>query len=89
MYRNEKYYQLHSQTNIKMNEDIFKGKWKQIKGEIRSKWGKISHNEIEQFNGELKKLEGTIQEKYGHTLEEAKKQIEEFLAKFDNDDKPS
>lgn len=69
-----------------MNEHILKGKWKQIKGEVQSQWGKLTDDDVEQLNGELTKLQGTIQEKYGHTVEDTKNQIDNFLAKFKSDD---
>lgn len=65
-----------------MNEDVLKGKWKQLKGEVQKEWGKLSHNDVDQVEGELTKLEGMIQEKYGHTVEETKKQIDTFLSRF-------
>jgi hypothetical protein len=27
-----------------MNEDILKGKWKEIKGGVKKKWGKLTEN---------------------------------------------
>lgn len=66
-----------------MHEDILKGKWKQLKGEARKEWGKLSHNDLDVVNGELKILEGKIQEKYGKTVD-AKKMIDTFLTKYAN-----
>lgn len=71
-----------------MNEDILKGKWKQFQGEVQQEWGKLTDNDVDQVKGELKLLVGKIQEKYGTNVEEAKKQIDDFLKKakdFDED----
>lgn len=65
-----------------MNEDILKGKWKQLEGEVQKNWGKLTKNDLEQVSGQSKILEGKIQEKYGHTAEEAKKQVDDFLKKL-------
>ena len=71
-----------------MNEDILKVKWKQFQGEVQQEWGKLTDNDVDQVKGELKLLVGKIQEKYGTNVEEAKKQIDDFLKKakdFDED----
>jgi uncharacterized protein YjbJ (UPF0337 family) len=65
-----------------MNEDILKGKWKQLQGEVQMNWGKLTHDDIEQIKGSVQLLEGKIQEKYGKSQDEAKKQIGDFLKKF-------
>jgi len=64
-----------------MNEDILKGKWKQMKGEVQKEWGKLTHNDLDKVEGEVTRLEGLVQEKYGHTKEEAKDKVAEFLKK--------
>lgn len=66
-----------------MNDDVLKGKWKQLKGEIQKEWGKLTDNDLDQVDGELLRLEGVIQEKYGHTAEDTKKQVKQFLDKLD------
>ena len=65
-----------------MNEYILKGQWKQLKGEIRKQWGKLTDDEVDQINGEFEKLVGRIQERYGRSREEAHAEIEEYLARY-------
>lgn len=62
-----------------MNNDIFEGKWKQLKGNAQEKWGKLTNDEINEIEGKRDRLEGKLQEKYGHTKEEAKKEVDNFL----------
>ena len=59
-----------------MNEDIIKGKWSQLEGELQKEWGKFTNDDMKQLKGEAKLLKGKLQEKYGHSSEEVKKQIE-------------
>jgi len=59
-----------------MNEDIFKGNWKQLKGSIQAKWGELTDDELEEIDGDREKLEGKIQEKYGKSKEEAREEVE-------------
>ena len=65
-----------------MNENILKGKWKQVKGDVQKEWGKLTKNDLDQVNGEIKILEGKIQEKYGKSTEEVKKQVNKFIKKL-------
>jgi uncharacterized protein YjbJ (UPF0337 family) len=61
-----------------MNAEQIKGQWKQIKGEIRKQWGKLTDDELEMIAGERDKLVGKLQERYGYTKEEAERQVDNF-----------
>ena len=56
--------------------DQIQGKWKQFKGEVRSRWGKLTDDELEEIAGRRDKLAGKIQERYGVAKEEADRQID-------------
>lgn len=60
-----------------MNEDILKGKWKQLKGSLRKTWGKLTDDDVDQINGNYEVLVGKLQERYGHTRELAEKECKE------------
>ena len=49
-----------------MNEDILKGKWLEIKGRGKEKWGKLTDNDLGETEGKSEKLLGRLQKKYGH-----------------------
>ncbi|MDB5492103.1 MAG: hypothetical protein JWO78_1952 [Micavibrio sp.] len=61
-----------------MNKDIFSGKWKQFKGDLQSKWGKLTDDDLETINGDIEKLAGKLQESYGLTRD----QVESHLAEM-------
>lgn len=61
-----------------MNTEQFEGKWKQIKGEFKQKYGKITNDEFTEAEGSFDKLAGKVQEKYGKTKEELKDEIEKW-----------
>lgn len=63
-----------------MNWDQIQGQWKQLKGNIQSKWGDLTDDEVDQIEGDREALEGKIQEKYGKTKEQAKKEVDDFLS---------
>lgn len=66
-----------------MNRDIFSGKWKQIRGEIRSKWGKLTDDELDMINGQQDKLVGKLQEHYGWKREQAEMEVDRFMRDYD------
>ena len=59
--------------------DKIAGKWKQLKGALRSRWGKLTDDELEHIAGERDKLVGKIQERYGIAKEEAERQLNEWV----------
>lgn len=62
-----------------MNEDLLKGKWNQFKGKIKSKWGKLTDDDLKEAEGDREKIIGKIQEKYGKDKEEAKKEFDDWI----------
>ena len=61
-----------------MNEDKIKGQWKQLAGKLKTKWGKLTDDDLKTSDGNAEYLEGKLQERYGIARDEAKKQIREF-----------
>ncbi len=48
-----------------MNTDILEGEWKQMRGQVREGWGKLTDDDLDTIAGKRDKLVGTLQEKYG------------------------
>jgi len=67
----------------KMNKNILEGKWKQLRGEIRDRWGELTNDDLDQIAGKREKLSGLLQERYGYTQMEAERQIDEFLERWE------
>ncbi len=61
-----------------MNQDRVSGNWKQLKGKIKEKWGKLTDDDLSILEGKRDQVVGKIQEKYGITKDEAEKQYREF-----------
>lgn len=59
-----------------MNNDIVKGKWKQVSGTLKANWGKLTDDDLLEIDGNLEKFQGKMQEKYGMAKDEAKKEFE-------------
>ena len=52
-----------------MNSDQVKGKLKQLRGEIKRKWGQITDDDVTETEGNMEKLVGRIQERSGDQRE--------------------
>jgi uncharacterized protein YjbJ (UPF0337 family) len=63
-----------------MNKDILQGKWNQIKGNLRNRWGKLTDNDLERIHGDMEKFIGVIQERYGYKREQAEREVNQFLS---------
>jgi uncharacterized protein YjbJ (UPF0337 family) len=61
-----------------MNWDQIEGKWKQLTGSARERWGKITNDDWETIAGKKDQLIGLIQERYGIARSEAEKQADEW-----------
>jgi len=62
-----------------MNDDIFKGKWKQLRGQIQQKWGDLTNDDLDRMQGTQTEFEGLLQERYGYTKERAKQEVDNLL----------
>jgi len=56
-----------------MNSDQLKGKFKQLSGEIKRKWGKVTDDDVTAAEGSMEKLVGKIQERSGDQREAIEK----------------
>jgi len=61
-----------------MNWDQIEGKWTQVKGSARQRWGKLTDDDWQTIAGKKEQLVGRIQERYGIALAEAEKQADEW-----------
>lgn len=61
-----------------MNKDTFQGKWQEIKGSIKEKWGKLTNDDITMINGRREELLGSLQKRYGYAKEKAEQELASF-----------
>jgi uncharacterized protein YjbJ (UPF0337 family) len=64
-----------------MNRDIAEGKWKQLKGNVRNQWAKLTDDDVALIAGQRERLAGVIQERYGKHKEEVEREIDDWLSK--------
>ncbi|MEK3732211.1 MULTISPECIES: CsbD family protein [Paenibacillus] len=65
-----------------MDNNVFKGKWKQMKGEAKKQWGKLTDDDLDVIDGEREKLVGKIQERYGRSKDAAEREYMEWTDRY-------
>jgi uncharacterized protein YjbJ (UPF0337 family) len=68
-----------------MNKDILEGKWKQIRGEAKAWWGKLTDNDLDRAAGKFDVLVGLLQEKYGYTRQQAADEVDRRVTNYEAD----
>jgi uncharacterized protein YjbJ (UPF0337 family) len=69
-----------------MNQDQFKGGWKQFTGELKKKWGQITDDDLLQAEGNYEKFKGIVQKRYGDQKEEIHKWTDDWYSKRERDE---
>ena len=64
-----------------MDANILKGKWLQLKGSVREKWGQLTDDDVDKVGGSVERLVGLIQERYGYAKQQAEAEVDSFLAR--------
>jgi uncharacterized protein YjbJ (UPF0337 family) len=54
------------------------GNWKQVKGKVKEKWGKLTDDDLEVIEGKKDQLLGRLQERYGYSKEQAEKELDSW-----------
>jgi uncharacterized protein YjbJ (UPF0337 family) len=63
-----------------MNWDQVQGNWKQMTGQIKEKWGKLTDDDLTTIAGKRDQLAGVLQERYGYAKELAEKELNAFTS---------
>lgn len=62
-----------------MNQDIFEGKWKEMRGQLKEWWGELTDDDLEKAGGKADQIVGLLQQKYGYTREAAEEEFNRRL----------
>lgn len=65
-----------------MNWDQIEGRWHQIMGRVKSKWGKLTDDDIKNVAGKKDVLIGKIQERYGVLKDDAEEQVDAWIERY-------
>jgi uncharacterized protein YjbJ (UPF0337 family) len=72
-----------SRKEVNMNADILKGQWKEIKGDIKTKWGKLTDDDLAEIEGKEEKLLGILQKRLGYAKDKAEQEYKEFMKRYE------
>jgi uncharacterized protein YjbJ (UPF0337 family) len=62
-----------------MNSDHIEGNWKEMKGKVQQKWGKLTDDDLDKIDGRREELIGKVQQAYGKNREEAEREVDSYL----------
>ena len=71
-----------------MNWNRIEGDWKQFKGDIKVRWGKLTDDQLDVIAGKRDILAGKVQELYGLSKDEAEKQLSEWQERQKEGNRP-
>jgi uncharacterized protein YjbJ (UPF0337 family) len=62
-----------------MNWDTISGKWRELSGQLRSKWGKLTDDDLATIGGKKDVLIGRLQQHYGYQRDRAEREVDDYL----------
>jgi uncharacterized protein YjbJ (UPF0337 family) len=62
-----------------MDWDRVTGNWKQVKGKVKEKWGRLTDDDLNVINGQREQLEGKLQERYGYAKDKARQDVDAWF----------
>ena len=62
-----------------MNSDRIEGNWKEMKGKVQQKWGKLTDDDLDKIDGRREELIGKVQQAYGKNRDEAEREVDSYL----------
>jgi uncharacterized protein YjbJ (UPF0337 family) len=72
-----------------VNQETLKGKWNEIKGEMKKIWGNLTDNDLEKSKGDFTSLVGLVQQQYGLVKEDAERKLTEIVDRTSRQSKSS
>ena len=67
-----------------MNTDVMQGQWKQLRGQVKEWWGKLTDDDLDVIAGKSDKLVGTLQERYGWAKRDAEDEVARRLREYES-----
>jgi uncharacterized protein YjbJ (UPF0337 family) len=64
-----------------MNWEQIEGQWRQMRGQLKSQWGKLTDDDLDNVAGKKDQLIGRLQQHYGIVKEDAERQVDKWIAK--------
>jgi uncharacterized protein YjbJ (UPF0337 family) len=64
---------------------LFQRNWKELRGGIQEKWGRLTDDDLDVISGRRDQLVGKIQERYGVNKDQVKKEVDDWFTSVLND----
>jgi uncharacterized protein YjbJ (UPF0337 family) len=61
--------------------DVLQSKWFEMKGKVKTKWNRLTDEDITKINGKHEQLVSIIQTRYGYERATAEQEVRDFLVK--------
>jgi|CXWL01.1.fsa_nt_gi uncharacterized protein YjbJ (UPF0337 family) len=68
-----------------MNKDTIAGNWKQLRGKVQQRWGKLTNDDLDVIAGKKDELVGKIQEHYGEAKEDVERDVDAMWDSADDE----
>jgi uncharacterized protein YjbJ (UPF0337 family) len=68
--------------------DILAGKWHELKGKVKSQWGKLTDDDVTRMSGRTEELAGVLQQRYGYDKARAESEIAKWMEEHDDHSRP-
>jgi uncharacterized protein YjbJ (UPF0337 family) len=62
------------------SQDILFGRWHELKGRVRQRWGKLTADDLARLNGKTEELVGVLQLRYGYGKVQSEIEINHWLS---------
>jgi uncharacterized protein YjbJ (UPF0337 family) len=62
-----------------MDWNRVEGNWKQFKGNVKERWGKLTDDDLNVIEGRREQLEGKLQQRYGYAKDKAHKDVDDWF----------
>jgi uncharacterized protein YjbJ (UPF0337 family) len=59
------------------------GKWQQLRGQVKAKWGKLTDDDLAQIEGHRDVLLGKLRERYGDAQDTLENELDDWVSKLD------
>jgi uncharacterized protein YjbJ (UPF0337 family) len=63
-----------------MHKDTIEGRWKEVRGQLKSRWGRLTADDLARIEGCTEELFGALQRRYGLVRDQAERDGKAFLA---------
>ena len=75
---------LRLQWRPRVNAEILKGRWKEIKGDVKRRWGKLTDDDLMEVAGIEEMLLGMLEKEYGYARQDAEREYADFMKNYED-----